>query len=305
MLGENIRKIRKSKQISINLLSKKAKISLGYLSDLENGKSTNPTTEILQKIADALEVSPDRLLGESVSSILETRLRKSNMTLKDLAERLHTPLVYLKSLDVVIPDEYDYAKIEQIAGILKMSPNSLRAALARQEPPGYDGPISALEEDFNGDVAYGVPKDEIPRAFEESQLYKFDDMQKEIAIIPVLGHITAGQPILAEEHILGYEKVPASQVKGGQFFYLKVQGDSMSNAGIYEGDLVLVRKQPTINHKDIAVVMVNSHDATVKRVYKANDHLVLQPENPDYEPIIVKNDSARIIGKVVALTRNF
>lgn len=128
---------------------------------------------------------------------------------------------------------------------------------------------------------------------------------KEFEIIPVLGSIAAGQPVFAEENIKEYAKVPTEKVQNGQYFYLEVSGDSMIGAGIYEGDLVLVRKQNDVNHKEIAVVMVNAHDATLKRVFKQNGNVILQPENKKYDPIFIKSKDARIIGKVVGLTRSF
>lgn len=131
------------------------------------------------------------------------------------------------------------------------------------------------------------------------------DEYKSFKEIPVLGSIAAGQPVFAEENIKGYEKVPSEKVTDGQYFYLEVSGDSMIGAGIYEGDLVLVKKQDDVSNKDIAVVMVNAHDATLKRVFKQNGNIILQPENPEYDPIFIKNKDARIIGKVVGLTRSF
>jgi repressor LexA len=135
--------------------------------------------------------------------------------------------------------------------------------------------------------------------------YKTLNEYKSFEEIPVLGSIAAGQPVFAEENIKEYAKVPSEKVKNGQYFYLEVSGDSMIGAGIYEEDLVLVRKQDDVENKEIAVVMVNAHDATLKRVFKQNGNVILQPENPKYDPIIIKSEDARIIGKVVGLTRSF
>jgi repressor LexA len=135
---------------------------------------------------------------------------------------------------------------------------------------------------------------------ETKSKYNYDDIiKKEVESIPVIGTISAGQPVLAEQNILFYKKVPADRVSNGQYFFLKVKGDSMINAGINEGDLVLIRRQSTVENNEIAVVMVNSDEATLKRVIKTNGSWVLQPENPNYENIIIKNDQARIIGKAI------
>ncbi|HHT71967.1 MAG TPA: helix-turn-helix domain-containing protein [Firmicutes bacterium] len=120
--------------------------------------------------------------------------------------------------------------------------------------------------------------------------------------VPVLGVIRAGLPILADEHIDGWELTPADEVKDGKYFYLRVTGDSMIGSRIYEGDLVLVRQQEEVENGEIAVVNVDGENATLKRVYRTNGELILQPDNPKYAPIIIKSGEARFCGKVVEVT---
>ena len=120
--------------------------------------------------------------------------------------------------------------------------------------------------------------------------------------VPVLGVIRAGLPILADEHIDGWELAPADEVKDGRYFYLRVTGDSMIGSRIYEGDLVLVRQQEEVENGEIAVVNVDGENATLKRVYYTNGELILQPDNPKYAPIVIKSGEARICGKVVEVT---
>lgn len=119
------------------------------------------------------------------------------------------------------------------------------------------------------------------------------------ARIPVLGVIRAGVPILAEEHIEGYELIDADLAKTGEYFYLRVTGDSMTGARIHEGDLVLVRKQEDVENGEIAVVNVDGENATLKRVFKTNGTLILHPENPAHKPIMMEKGEVRIVGKVV------
>ena len=118
--------------------------------------------------------------------------------------------------------------------------------------------------------------------------------------VPVLGSVAAGAPVLAEENIEDYVDVPA--VAGGEQaeFILKVKGDSMVDAGILEGDFVVVRKQDTANDGDIVVALVGE-EATVKRFYKEADHIRLQPENDTMEPI--RSREARVLGRVVGVMR--
>lgn len=127
--------------------------------------------------------------------------------------------------------------------------------------------------------------------------------KESIVWLPILGVIRAGQPLYAESNIIGHEPIGADQVKGGEFFYLRVTGDSMFNPGagklINDGSLVLVRKQEDVDSGDVAVVMVGDDEATVKRVYKNNGQLVLQADNTSYAPIVISKGRVKIIGKVV------
>ena len=141
-----------------------------------------------------------------------------------------------------------------------------------------------------------------PRALEIT-----DEGKKELGIkpkkIPVVGVVTAGQPILAVQDIDEYFPLPPDlENDAGELFMLKVHGESMINAGILNGDSVIVRKQNTANNGEIVVAMTDENEATVKRFYKENDHYRLQPENDTMEPIILSKVS--ILGKVVGLYRN-
>lgn len=119
--------------------------------------------------------------------------------------------------------------------------------------------------------------------------------------VPIVGVIRAGEPILAEERIEGYCSVAADEVTGGEHFFLRVRGDSMIGARIQEGDLVLVRRQADVDDGDIAVVMVNDDEATIKRVYREDGKWLLKPENPTMRPLVVDRHDVRIIGKVIQL----
>ena len=119
--------------------------------------------------------------------------------------------------------------------------------------------------------------------------------------IPVVGKVAAGVPILAVENIVDTITVPASLFVGSSLYFLRVKGDSMINAGILDGDLIAVNSQNTAENGEIVVAMIDE-EATVKRFYKENGHIRLQPENEIYTPIIA--DNVTILGKVVGLVRN-
>jgi repressor LexA len=118
--------------------------------------------------------------------------------------------------------------------------------------------------------------------------------------LPVVGHVAAGQPILAEENIEEYVEVPT--LAGGDLgeYVLRVRGDSMKNAGILPDDYVVVRPQETANDGEIIVALVGE-EATVKRYFRESDHVRLQPENDALEPI--RSREVRVLGRVVGVFR--
>ncbi len=123
---------------------------------------------------------------------------------------------------------------------------------------------------------------------------------REMVEVPILGKVTAGQPILAVENIEDTFPLPVDFVSGENPFILTVRGDSMIEAGILDGDYVVVRQQPVASNGDIVVALIND-EATVKTFYKEKGHIRLQPENQFLEPIIV--DDVVILGKVTGVFR--
>ncbi|MBQ2537721.1 MAG: transcriptional repressor LexA [Ruminococcus sp.] len=120
--------------------------------------------------------------------------------------------------------------------------------------------------------------------------------------VPVVGKVAAGEPITAIQNIEFYVPVSEQLKRGRELFALRIQGESMVNAGILDGDIVIVHRTPVAENGEIVVAMVED-SATVKRFYKENGHFRLQPENDSYEPIIV--DEVVLLGKVVSLIRNY
>lgn len=139
-----------------------------------------------------------------------------------------------------------------------------------------------------------------PRAMEV--LDEENSQFQEMIMVPVLGRVAAGVPLLAVENREDVFPLPADFAGRGEFFMLRVKGDSMIEAGILEGDLVLVRRQPDAENGAIVVALLEE-EATIKRFYRENDHIRLQPENYRLSPILVKD--VKILGKVVGLVRKF
>lgn len=146
-----------------------------------------------------------------------------------------------------------------------------------------------------------------PRAIEilyKNQNKKDNKLEKNMLYIPMVGKVTAGVPVLAEENVDDYFPVPAGYLKNTNkdFFMLEVRGDSMINVGIYDGDLVIAQKQNHAENGEVVIGLIED-EATVKTYYKEKDHIKLQPENDSYEPILGKN--IKVLGKVVGLYRKF
>jgi len=120
--------------------------------------------------------------------------------------------------------------------------------------------------------------------------------------LPLIGHVAAGQPILAEENIEEYVEVPHLAGGGDGEYVLRVRGESMRNAGILDGDFVVVRPQETGADGEIVVAMVEEEEATVKRFFREADHIRLEPENETMEPI--RSRDVRVIGRVVGVFRS-
>ncbi|TLN10128.1 XRE family transcriptional regulator, partial [bacterium] len=116
----------------------------------------------------------------------------------------------------------------------------------------------------------------------------------------VLGSIAAGTPIFAQQELMGYEIIPENDHID---FCLRVKGDSMTGARIFDGDIVFIRNQPDVEHGEIAAVIVEGEEATLKRVYKAPNTIILHPENPAHKDLVFSGRDAKqvnIIGKAVS-----
>ncbi|MBO5264503.1 MAG: transcriptional repressor LexA [Ruminococcus sp.] len=150
----------------------------------------------------------------------------------------------------------------------------------------------------------------IESLIESGRIEKMDNLNRSLRLpnsksisIPVIGTVTAGIPITAIEDITGYISFEADRHYSNPLFALKVRGESMINAGILDGDIVIVEQTPYAENNDIVVALVEHEEATVKRFFKENGHFRLQPENDSMEPIIL--DEVEILGRVVGLKRYY
>ncbi|QDI90130.1 transcriptional repressor LexA [Salicibibacter halophilus] len=207
--------------------------------------------------------------------------------MKKLSQRQETILEFIK--DNVKKKGYPPSVREIGEAVDLASSSTVHGHLARLEKKGY------------------IRRDPTkPRAIEVLHL---DEEGNEIAetdkpasaYVPLIGKVTAGLPITAVENVEGYMPLPDHFVGSDQVFMLTIEGDSMIEAGILDGDQVIVRQQPTANNGDIIVAMTDEQEATVKRFYNEGDHIRLQPENQTMEPIIL--DDCQVLGKISGVFR--
>ena len=159
--------------------------------------------------------------------------------------------------------------------------------------------------DSTSSVAYHLEKLEklgrIVRNPNKNRAIELTEPPIDSLVLPVVGEIAAGQPILAEENLMDKIVISDNFFTGSNLFCLKVKGESMIDAGIFNGDYVVINKQPVANNGEIVACLIDN-DATVKRFYKENGFFRLQPENSAMSPIFT--DHVEVLGKVVGLIRN-
>jgi len=206
--------------------------------------------------------------------MLGARIRKmrkqKSMTQQDLAEKLGLAKSTISQYETGV-NEPDAETLRKLADILGCSVDYL---VGRTDDP--------------------IPP---PHIDSENEFLEIDSVLR----IPLLGYIAAGNPIFADEHIEEWIEFPniGGKYKEGELFALRVKGDSMIGSRIYPGDVVIVRMQNYVDDGDIAVVNVDGENATLKRVKRVNGQYILYADNPNYQPIVIDSDRARICGKVV------
>jgi len=185
---------------------------------------------------------------------------------------------------------------EELAKILDVKPTAVSAWELGRNKPLMDK-LDMMAHYFGVPISYFFEENEIKGPKNHIYFVK----------LPIVGTISCGNGVIAYEDIEGYEDVPSSWLNGGEYFFLRAKGDSMINARIMDGDLLLIRRQDDVENGDIAAVLIDG-EAVLKRVYKTDDTIILQSENPAYKPIILRKDdmkNIRIIGKLKKVVLNF
>ncbi len=188
----------------------------------------------------------------------------------------------------------DYIKLQILNKGYPPSVRDICEAVNLKSTSSVHAHLEALEK--NGYIRRDPTK---PRAIEIID-DNFNLTRREVVNVPLVGKVAAGEPLLAVENVVSYFPIPAEYMPNQELFMLTVKGDSMINVGIFNGDNIIVSKQNSAHNGEIIVALVDD-SATVKRFYKEDGHIRLQPENDTMEPIIVSD--CEILGKVIGLVR--
>ena len=179
-----------------------------------------------------------------------------------------------------------------------------------QEENGYTPSVREIGQECNIKSTATVHT-YLERLREKGYLTKTDHKKRSVTVgkgsgvsIPLIGTVTAGQPIFAYENYEDYYTFPVGEFKGDELFMLRVQGTSMIDAGIMNGDKIIVRRQQTAENGEIVVALVED-SATVKRFFRRNGQIVLHPENEALSDMIFEDGQVAILGKVIGLMRNY
>lgn len=197
---------------------------------------------------------------------------------------------------------YSQAALAKKIGVSKSSVNMYER---NEREPGIET-LEAIADTFNVDLDYLLGKSDIKNKFPITDIVNtvLDKVQ-----VPVLGSVPAGIPIEAIQDILDYEEISGELARSGEFIALRIKGDSMEPK-FSEGDVVIIRRQEQVENGEIAIVMINGNDATVKKFYKTDAGVTLIGTNPSFTPLTftpeqVETLPVRVIGKVVELRAKF
>lgn len=319
-VGKNIKTFRKKAGMTQVKLAEKANISRSYLADIENDRY-NVSLDVLGKIAKALNISTSVLLGD------DTELTNVEITRMDIKRNI------LELVNILTDDEgYFHGELRKevfdelinsqldmfAAKEINLTERDLEEIRNFFEFPAdfTDSQATEFIEEFNSYFNYRTIKKALESKY--TDIYDVEDVLKRIVKkhnikhnfiskikVPLLGSISAGQPIDRIEYIEGYELVESETLRGRKAYCLKVKGDSMIGDGIYNGDTVVVVQQHEVTSTDIAVVSVNGEEATLKRVKCEGEMCILMPSNPAMQPQLVPAGKIQILGKVIQSRRNF
>lgn len=335
MIGRRIKELRGNCGITQEELGKIIGVSTSMVGMYET-EARNPSYEVLLRISEHFNVSTDYILGKTsfkysedeeirnIDMLIDTITMSQNDEIKILSKDI-LELLHLTTYDSISGNRVkELSFIKKLYYIIYKLQNTLSNQAYIRSSSKHPGKLLSQTEIYNiiNDLKgkFKILSDEMCDYFYDEEAWGqdqsldidslftfprdnvsplFKPVTSKIVKVPVLGRIPAGTPIDAEENIIDYVEIPESEVSNANYFYLQVTGDSMIGSGIMDGYRVLVKKQPDVESGEIAVVRINSTEATLKRVKKLDGQVILYPDNPKYDPIIINHHDAEIIGKVV------
>lgn len=254
-----------------------------YISKLRLGQRPAPKEPIISEVlAKVTGGDPDALVRAAQMERIPEDIKDILVTLVDFLG----PDVYMEARKVA----------EENPGISEWSKEELRNVEGRQKVlDAVERRMDDPEFHSHAEKTFLSLQRQIGKSILDIQPFDLDGHR----MVPVIGGISAGDPALAVEEIIDYEMVPERIVRGGDYFFLVVKGDSMTGARIFEGDRVLVRLQESLENGQIGVLLVNDDEATIKRFYQEGQQCILVAENPAYKPQIYPANEVRVIGEVI------
>lgn len=319
-------------EISLRLKNYGVSADRSYISKLRNGVKPPASDDLNEALAKVLGQEPDDLLIAAyidkapplVKSFLKNFDPEAIKQLKILGEKHPGSTVNIFGKNPPVIEESGEYKI-----IVKKSREILDSKINegfkdgfKDDDPLIESTFKLLQQKFGNFIDFNENKEKILNMLKHqgvTSVISFltshrNDVVHSVVMppndlapvnnffrIPILGHIAAGEPIFATEHIEDYIDIPSpGDYDPDELFMLKVKGDSMIGSRIYEGDKVLVKMQPEVENGEIAVVNINGDEATLKKVKKLdNGQTLLIASNDKYDPILVNHEGARVIGKVI------
>lgn len=277
---ENVQFLCKKKGLPISHLEKELILANG---SIRRWNESSPSVDKIQKVADYFGVTADFIIHGFDKEIIET--------IKALAKTDNKHLYFPSDVLDILNVELEPLKKEYWDVPLDLTPTEIIGLLT-------EFPVTT---DFKKDLLdlLNRVKQRIDNLNSLPELVQMGPENLSMVQVPVLGTIKAGYDLLAEQQVIGHEWVPKDYVRDGEYFFLKVTGDSMIDEGIREGYRVLVKRQNFVDEGKIGVVLINGDEATLKRIFYRDNTLILQASNRNVPPRVVPIDEARIQGQVI------
>ena len=316
-IGDFIKKRRTELGLTLEEVGNATGVSKSTVKKWETGFISNMRRDRIEQLAKILKVNPVIFIEDEINDYDLAVSKYKNVSKDSISYRILSIMKYRKislndlanNLDVNLKNLYDF--------IFNTSENDMASdprlygiaeALGIKSIDFLTGFDVFSDDDSENYINFLMQKidNNLPLTTEESNTV-LDYLNDEVSFnnkaykIPVLGYVRAGIPIEAVEEIIDYEEISQEQARTGEFFGLQIKGDSMEPR-ITEGDIVIVRKQETVDNGDIAVVLINGDDATVKKFYKSDAGIKLVSTNPKYDPFFYTPDEVNslpisIVGK--------